>query len=128
MRKEIKNWWKQALEDLDTAKVNLNAKKYYAATFFCQQAVEKSLKALFILKKSESPGKTHSLIFLAKKINVPKKYFDLLQNLTPEFITTRYPDIVGETPYKLYNKEKTSNYIKESKKLLKWIKKQIKEH
>lgn len=48
MRPETELWWKQAIEDLETARVNLNAQRYYACVFFAHQAAEKSLKALFI--------------------------------------------------------------------------------
>jgi len=33
MRKEVLLWWKQALEDFETAKVNLKEKKFYASEF-----------------------------------------------------------------------------------------------
>ena len=45
MRKEITVWWRQAAADIRTAEVNLKGKRYYACVFFCQQAVEKALKA-----------------------------------------------------------------------------------
>ncbi len=128
MREEIKIWWEQAKEDLDTAEKNIKIEKFYASVFFCQQAVEKALKSLYILKFSKPAGPTHSLIYLAKELKLPLKYFSLLQDLTPEFITTRYPDIAGEAPYKLYNKEKAEEYVKRAKELLKWVEDQIKKH
>ena len=125
MRKEVEHWWMQSKDDLEKAEVLANNAKYDGAVFFCQQSVEKALKALFILNLAKSPGPTHSLIYLAKELNLPKEYFVLLQELTPEFVTTRYPDVVGETPCKLYSKEKTAYYITKSKELLKWIENQI---
>ncbi len=125
MRAEIKNWWEQALEDLDTAKVTLEGKKYYASVFFCQQAVEKALKALYILKIKEAPGTTHSLIFLANRLDIPQNFFSLLKKLTPEFVTTRYPDVVGEVPYRLYDQNIAKEFFKESKELITWIESQI---
>ena len=53
MRKEVKEWWKQAKRDLITAENCKNSKDYYACAFFCQQSVEKSLKALYIAKKAD---------------------------------------------------------------------------
>lgn len=115
MRREIENLWKQAEKDLEVAEKNLMIKEYYASVFFCQQAVEKALKAIFILKKSKSPGQTHSLIYLAKEIKAPKEFYGFLQSLTPEFVTTIYPDITNEAPYELYNEEKADNYINRAK-------------
>ena len=50
MRKEVEEWWKQALKDLDSAEKNLNIEEFYLTAFLCQQSVEKALKALYILK------------------------------------------------------------------------------
>ncbi len=111
MRAEIEMWLGQGGDDLEKAEVLFNGKKYDGAVFFCQQAAEKALKGLFIFKKSKSPGNTHSLIYLAKEVSAPKNFYELLQSLTPEFVTTRYPDVVGEMPHKLYSAEKTLNYI-----------------
>ena len=126
MRKEIENWWEQAKKDLEVAGKNYVGADYYIACFLCQQAVEKGLKALFILKKGKSPGQTHSLIFLAKEIPVPREFYDLLQSLTPEFIITRYPDVAGDAPFKLYSEEKTKQYLDKARRLLQWIEVQIK--
>jgi stress-induced morphogen len=40
MRLEILRFWEQAQEDLETARYNSAGGKFYAAAFFCQQAVE----------------------------------------------------------------------------------------
>ena len=125
MRREILNWLEQAEHDLGTAEYLYDGQRYGAATFSCQQAVEKALKALYIHKLSSSPGQTHSLIHLAKETKTPREFFELLQNLTPEFVTTRYPDVVGDVPYKLYGEKKTSDYVKGSRELIKWIKDRI---
>lgn len=44
MEKESRKWFKQALEDLDTAKYLAKVEKHKESSFFCQQAVEKALK------------------------------------------------------------------------------------
>lgn len=125
MRKEVEHWLAQGKDDFEKAKILASNDKLDGSAFYCQQAVEKALKALFIAKLSRSPGQTHSLVYLAKGLNVPRKHYPLLQSLTPEFVMTRYPDVVGETPYKLYSVEKINNYLKDSEELLQWIEKQI---
>ena len=52
MRKEVKEWWKQAKRDLITAENCKNSKDYYACAFFCQQSLEKGSKAIYIAKKT----------------------------------------------------------------------------
>ena len=48
MRPEAEPWWRQALADLDTAKVTDAAARHYATSWFAQQAVEKGIKALLL--------------------------------------------------------------------------------
>ena len=126
MRDEIKNLIEQANKDLEVAEKNFNIKEYYITAFLCQQSVEKYLKAFFIIKNGRSPGPTHSLIYLAKETMIPKDFYNFLGDLSPEFITTRYPDIAGTAPYKLYYLDKVKSYLIKSKELIKWIESQIK--
>lgn len=126
MREEIKNLWEQAKKDIEVAEKNLVIKEYYVTAFLCQQGIEKALKALFMIIKKKSPGPTHSLIYLAENSKVPKSFYGILQDLSPEFITTRYPDVSGTVPYKIYSKEKVQNYLIKSKELMKWLKKKVK--
>jgi len=46
MKQEVKNWLKKAEHDFVTSWVNFQQEIYDASAFFCQQAVEKALKAL----------------------------------------------------------------------------------
>ena len=48
MIKEVKNWWRQAKDDLKKARDNLKDDHLDGAGFFAQQSVEKALKALLI--------------------------------------------------------------------------------
>jgi len=125
MREEILNWWKQSKKDFETAKHNRDSGDHYAAVFFCQQAVEKGLKALFMLKKGISSGHTHSLIFLANECGAPKNLFTFLKELTPEFVATRYPDIVEEAPFELYDENISYKFIKDTEVFIKWLENQI---
>ena len=93
MRKEVENWWDLAKRDLISAENSFNSGDYYIAAFLCQQAVEKALKALYILEKKETQPVSHSLLFLAQKISFPRKYFDFIRELTPAYINTLYPDV-----------------------------------
>jgi HEPN domain-containing protein len=127
MREDIRIWREQSKHDLCAAKFNFDGGYYDVAAFYCHQAVEKGLKALCIHKNKESPGKTHSLLFLGKSCAVPEKYFSFLKRLTPEFVLSRYPDISGELPYLLYEKDWVADYIENAKGVLAWIESQMKE-
>jgi HEPN domain-containing protein len=49
----------------------------------------------------------------------------LLKELTPEFITTRYPDVAGEVPYKLYDEKLAQEFISGAEELMRWIESQM---
>lgn len=98
MRKEVKDWWNQANRDLLTANNCKTSGDYYACAFFCQQAVEKALKSLYITKKRASPGRTHSLIYLATETEVPTQFHSFLRRLAPEFVTTDIRMLLTERP------------------------------
>ena len=92
MREEYLNWWKQAKADLETAEFNADGKRFEAAAFFSQQAVEKGLKALYIKKFGELL-KTHDLVLLGKKVGLPTELLELCKSITPAYIYTRHPDV-----------------------------------
>lgn len=121
MREETKQWFEQSEADLKTANVCYEGKRYYAVVFFCQQTVEKALKALFLEQKKTSPGTTHSLLFLATETNVPKKFYVFLRRLTPQFVNTRYPDAAFDAPVHLYDQVLAEEFLKETEELFRWI-------
>ena len=66
--------------------------------------------------------KTHDVLFLAGEVNLPDKFISKIESLTDIYMETRYPDI--EETIKLKEKD-VSNFIKATKEVLKWCKKQI---
>ena len=126
MRKEIERWFLQSKEEFDAARISFQAKKWFAVAFWCQQAVEKSLKALFMFQKKESPGTTHSLTFLGRECNTPVKYSSFLRNLTKEYYMSRYPDASEDVPSDLYNEQDAKEYMVKSEEFLSWVESQLK--
>lgn len=55
-----------------------------------------------------------------------RNFHMFLRRLTPEFVTTRYPDAAYGTPYELYDEEVATDILDKSKKVIKWIESQIK--
>jgi HEPN domain-containing protein len=94
MREEVANNWAQAQEDLETSRVLLEAERYYASVFFSQQAAEKALKALYVQSKRELP-KTHNLVELAIELKAPEEVMSAAQELTPDYLVTRYVNAAG---------------------------------
>ncbi len=117
-------WWKQAARDLVTAKNNQRNKDYYAASLFAQQAVEKALKAMMI-KKLKKLEKTHDLVFLAKKLELPDKIIKACDKLNPVYLEARYPDASGKLPSQTITKQDTELDIILAEGVLKWIKNRL---
>lgn len=125
MRTEISRWFEQSKEELSTAQVCFDGGKWFATAFWCQQSAEKALKALYMLKKKESAGTTHSLTFLGRELGIPHDYWPLLRELTKEYYMSRYPDASQDTPYLTYTKADAEHYLNICAKLIKWAESQL---
>lgn len=96
MKAQSSAWLEIAADDLDAAEHCFNGQNYLWALFMCQQAVEKSIKALYFEKTGSTPPKKHDLISLAGAADIlndlddPTK--DLFRRLSIFYIETRYPD------------------------------------
>jgi len=125
MRLEILRFWEQAQEDLETARYNSAGGKFYAAAFFCQQAVEKALKALYMHQTREPPPSTHSLVVLGRLVDAPKSFRRFLKELTAEYVVSRYPNATDEIPARLYDAELVAEYVSKAQEVLAWVQKTL---
>lgn len=126
MRKEAENWLRQGKADLKTAEDCFRNSDYYAAAFFCQQAVEKSLKGYYIAKKMELPPKTHNLLELSLELAVPDDILKVARELTPEFIISRYPNAAGGVPADLYDEDKAGRLLGMTRRFFSWLEEELK--
>lgn len=124
MKAEIKLWLDLAYDDLDTARQNFNIKKYHIASLFAQQAVEKALKALYMTVFHDLK-KTHDLVFLANKLDLPDSFKSICKKLDPIYLQTRYPDVSGQLPRTLFNVIDAQEFINISDEVVEWVKKKI---
>lgn len=114
MRLEAERLLAQAGEDLVTAAVLLNGERQYAAAFFAHQAAEKALKALHIQRLLTLP-RFHDL-------QTPEDVREGARLLTPDYTLSRYPDVAGTVPAKLYGKPQATARVKAAKRILQWVK------
>ena len=121
MRKESVRLWEQAEEDLDTADKLLGVRKYYASVFFSEQAAEKALKVMY-LERKRRVAFTHDLIELAEELGAPENVFHAAAELSPDYITTRYPDAANAVPAKLYDEASAEMHLNLSREVLQWVK------
>ncbi|RLI98166.1 MAG: DNA-binding protein [Candidatus Aenigmatarchaeota archaeon] len=117
---EVKAWLEKAEEDLVTAKVNLENKRYDAAAFFAHQAAEKALKALYILRFKKL-WKTHDLVALLVKLKGGKRLLRFCDELNRHYIETRYP--TGAE----YTERIAAKAVRMAERVVRWVKRSVKE-
>ncbi len=112
-------WIAKSRSDFKVAKYNLDGEMLDAAAFYCEQAVEKALKAAIILRSNEV-SKTHELVALSKQVGAPKSVQNLCAKITPAYTVARYPDVGGG-----YTRKDVEEIFEASKEVLKWVEKEF---
>ncbi|MBI1956191.1 MAG: HEPN domain-containing protein [Acidobacteria bacterium] len=126
MRKEIQNWWQQAEKDLEKAQWLYAGKHFDGTALYCQQAIEKALKALILMTTREKRIEGHSLVYLGRAAKIPARFVPGLKKLSPQYFISRYPDMTEEAPYELYDESLAKEYLNFASEVLKWIRRQLK--
>ncbi len=64
INKQIEYWQGGAFNDIDTALILINNRKFVHGLFFCHLSIEKILKALLVKETGNLPPKSHNLPYL----------------------------------------------------------------
>jgi len=115
MRTEIDWRLKAGERDLEAARALRKSGLFDSAAFHCQQAAEKTLKAL-VLAVGRAVPRTHSSVFLIKMLEesscqVPEAVTTACRKLDPHYMNARYPNGVGGAPEEFYDERITSEAI-----------------
>lgn len=114
-RAEAERWLAQARSDLDFARVGLREGFFAQASFQCQQAAEKALKAIHYLGGARFvPG--HALVeLLAPLVDSDPGLASLragARRLDQLYIPTRYPNgLPGGVPADVFSREQAAEAI-----------------
>lgn len=124
----IKYWLESAEHDLGTAESLLSSGKYDWCLFIGHLALEKSLKAVFVMvNENKMPPKTHNLVKLSEMTNLnleeEKRLF--LDEVNDFNIEVRYPEYKNEF-YKTCTREYAEEYLTKIQEMSAWLKSQIK--
>jgi HEPN domain-containing protein len=94
--KTIRNWIELAQYDLETAEAMVEKGRYLYVAFTCQQAIEKTLKALYVKEKGETPPYSHNLMKLIDMVSLKNalspEQIDFIIVLNTYYIQTRYSE------------------------------------
>ena len=121
--KSIANWIESSNYDIKTAEHMFETKRYVYVLFMCHLAVEKLLKALYEAARGRVPPKTHNLVYLMNEadLDVPEGHLKTVESLNDISVVTRYPEDIRAL-VKAFKKERAEDYLKKTKALLKWLK------
>lgn len=124
-RTRYKEWFFQSDYDLDTADDMLKSGRNVYAVFMCHLSLEKALKGLIVKQTGEFPAKTHSLVYLANKLNIDlsENQEDFIHILNKISVPTRYPDDLRKL-FTAFTQKRTSEILTKTKNLQSWIKQQ----
>jgi HEPN domain-containing protein len=121
MRIEAERLIKQAERDLVNARRNIEIAAYEVAAFLAEQAVEKYLKAAWMVLKAEAPPRTHSLTELGDGLGVSKERRPHLVYLNPDYTTARYPDAANGIPYEVYDQDTAERKVAAAADTFEWL-------
>jgi HEPN domain-containing protein len=128
---EARNWFTQAMVELEDAIELGKRNRYYLALFLYQQATGKVLKA-FLFFKGEEELFTHSVKDLIDIAIAYDKDFEKVKkakDLDRYYIPTRYPNaIAGNVPSEFFDKpEECEQAQKLARSVIELVEKKIKE-
>src|SRR5712692_3500866 len=119
MKAETEQWLRIADGHLGSAGVLLKEGHYPQCVFFCEQAIECLLKAIWIERSSEGvPPKIHHLVDLAEELALPlsEAQAGFLRRLQEQYMPTRYGDVAVE-----YSEEAARTYHVQAEEMFEWL-------
>ena len=120
IQKQVDYWFNCAFDDLESAKVLINNKRYLQGLFFCHLVIEKAIKAIVVKCTSDIAPRSHNLLYLSGIAGLTLVEEDevFLGILMKYQLQGRYPDYQPTIP----GEEKVSNYLSKTETLLLWLK------
>lgn len=129
MKPKTKNWLDIAQEDFEVAGHLFEKKKYLYCIFFCQQTIEKAIKAVYFEKYNKTPPRKHDLMALAMAAGIlpdldeaTKDFFDLLSQY---YLESRYAED-RDVMAKSCTGPLTKNLLNRTGEILIWLENKLK--
>lgn len=123
MQKTIDYWLEEAEEALKVADHLFEKKDFSYSLFFGHLAVEKIIKAIYVLKRNEHAPQIHNLLRLAEQagITMPAGQKETLIIITAFNLESRYPDEKRSFRIKC-TQQYTEAELAKIKEIIKWLK------
>lgn len=122
MADRSRDWLKQALKDLEHAKLSMENEYYEWACFASHQAAEKAVKALHLYYKQEAWGHVIAKLLKELPIEIPPDLIEKAKVLDLYYIPTRYPNGFPEgAPFEHFGKIQAEEAIKYASEIVKFV-------
>jgi HEPN domain-containing protein len=125
---KVQHWINLSDEDVITAEVVLNGKRYLHVGFMCHQVIEKIFKAAYTKLKEDTPPFIHNLVILARKSGIDQEFSDeqkrFIATVNPLNIEARYQEY-KDTISKWLTPSRCAEILEQTKSLQLWIKEKI---
>ena len=112
----------EAAQDMATASVELGLGRHFACADFCNQAAEKAVQSVSLLRSGRRSRYNHDLRALGSLVGAPKEIQDELDVLTPFHPEAFYADTPPEEADAIISAEQASSYIQSARKVMRWAK------
>lgn len=122
-KKQIMYWKTTALDNLETAEILFEKRKFRECLFFCHLTIEKLLKAHFVKAQKDFAPKVHELLYLLKKtnLNLGKSEKEFLGTINDFNLEGRYPENYLEVP----SEKETEDLLLKTKEMVQWLVNQL---
>jgi len=126
---EAKRWFSEAEWDLETARILHESRRYNSCAFLCQQAAEKSAKAL-LYSVGESPYGHSVLQLLQRFAEACGKDISDVRSFAAEldrhYIPARYPNAMPSgSPHENYDQEVSQRALQYAEGILNYVRRQL---
>jgi HEPN domain-containing protein len=126
---EAKRWFSEGEWDLESARILHESRRYNSCAFLCQQAAEKSVKAL-LFSVGESPFGHSVLQLLQRFAEASSKDISELRPLAAEldrhYIPARYPNAMPSgSPHENYDHEASLRALQYAGRIIDYARRQL---
>jgi len=123
-----KAWMERVNYDWETARAMYKTGRYLYVVFMCQQAIEKTLKAILAFQGKEIKP-IHHLSKLAELAGILQEFEEetlrLIENLSGYYLNSRYKETIDALA-KAIGKKEAKNYLTKTEELIIWLTQKMK--
>ncbi|MCD6506602.1 HEPN domain-containing protein [Candidatus Poribacteria bacterium] len=123
-----RDWFNQAVRDLEQAEDSRRAGRHEWACFAAQQAAEKAVKALHLHRGQEAWGHVIARLLseLPEEITVPQRLIEQAHVLDNYYIPARYPNSHPEgAPFQHYGPLQSGEAIRYAREIIEFVRAQM---